>query len=307
MQINQLTYFVAVARTRHFTQAAEQTGVSQPTLSKQIRVLENSFGTPLFVRERGAIELTSAGEALLPHAQRIVLEAENAVRSVHEVAMLRRGRVRLGATPSLCESLLPEALNLFHRKYPDVELEIHEAGSGVLTQELVLGRLDIALVIEPFHDAASELESTRLMTESLVLASPVESAMPDAMSVADLREVPLVMFREGYDLRDVTIRACADAGFAPLLAIEGGEMSAVLRFVESGLGCAIVPSMVLGTRPQLLATRLTDPALDRTIAIAHRGPTPLTLAAQTFKADLLRYLTTHRHTLRGVSVTSPTM
>ena len=69
MQVQQLVYFAAVARTRHFTQAAELVGVAQPTLSKQIRVLENSLGTALFVRNRGAIELTSAGEALLPHAR----------------------------------------------------------------------------------------------------------------------------------------------------------------------------------------------------------------------------------------------
>ncbi|MEO6604891.1 MAG: LysR family transcriptional regulator, partial [Aeromicrobium sp.] len=88
MQIQQLSYFVAVARTRHFTRAAELTGVSQPSLSKQIRVLENSLGTPLFVRNRGAIELTSAGAALLPHAQRILIDVESAERTVREVADL---------------------------------------------------------------------------------------------------------------------------------------------------------------------------------------------------------------------------
>ncbi len=292
MQIHQLTYFVAVARTRHFTRAADMTGVSQPTLSKQIRVLENSLGTPLFVRTRGGIELTSAGEALLPHAQRILIDVESAERTVHEVASLRRGRVRLGATPSMCDGLLPEALTRFHETYPDIDLEIQEAGSRVLTADLAQGRLDVALLIVPLHSDEPDIETTPVLRERLVLASPASSDLPERMDVRALRDLPLVMFREGYDLRDVTFRACASAGFEPRLAVEGGEMSAVLRFVEAGLGHAVVPSMVLATRPQLRATQLDDPPLDRVIAVAHRTSEALPLAAQAFKTELLRHLTT---------------
>jgi DNA-binding transcriptional LysR family regulator len=292
VQIHQLTYFVAVARTRHFTRAAELTGVSQPTLSKQIRVLENSMGTPLFVRDRGGIELTSAGEALLPHAQRILIDVESAERTVHEVANLRRGRVRLGATPSMCDGLLPEALTHFHDMYPDIDLEVQEAGSRVLTRELAQGRLDVALLIVPLHSDEPDIETTPVLRERLVLASPAASDLPDRMEVSKLRDLPLVMFREGYDLRDVTLRACARAGFEPRLAVVGGEMSAVLRFVEAGLGHAVVPSMVLTTRPQLRATHLGSPPLERVIALAHRSSESLPLAAQAFKAELLEHLTT---------------
>lgn len=292
MQIHQLTYFVAVARTRHFTRAAEMTGVSQPTLSKQIRVLENALGTALFVRDRGAIELTSAGEALLPHAQRILIDVDSAERAVHEVASLRRGRVRLGATPSLCDGVLPEALTRFHALYPEIDLEVQEAGSQVLTRELAQGRLDVALLIVPLPSDEPDIETTPVLRERLVLASPPGSALPDRMDVAGLRDLPLVMFRDGYDLRDVTLRACAAAGFEPQLAVEGGEMSAVLRFVQAGLGHAVVPSMVLSTRPQLKSTELQNPPLDRVIAVAHRQSDALPLAVQAFKSDLLDYLRT---------------
>ena len=287
MQIQQLSYFVAVARTRHFTRAAELTGVSQPSLSKQIRVLENSLGTPLFARNRGAIELTSAGAALLPHAQRILIDVESAERTVKEVANLRRGRVRLGATPSLCDGLLPEALRRFHNLYPDIDLEVQEAGSQVLTRELAQGRLDVALITD-----APDIETTPVLREQLVLASATSSDMPVRMNVSALKDIPLVMFREGYYRRDVTLRACRDAGFEPRFAVEGGEMSAVLRFVESGLGCAVVPNMVLTNRPALRATQLDNPPLDRVIALAHRSSEALPLAARAFKAELLAHLTT---------------
>jgi DNA-binding transcriptional LysR family regulator len=290
MQVQQLAYFAAVARTRHFTRAADLVGVSQPTLSKQIRVLENSLGSPLFVRDRGQIELTSAGEALLPHAQRILIDVESAQRSVAEVAGLRRGRVRLGATPSLCDGLLPDLLTRFHDSHPDIELEVQEAGSQVLTRELRQGQLDLALLIVPLRpDGAIEMETietTSILRERLVLASPADADLPDVLGVAALRELPLVMFREGYDLREVTLGACRAAGFEPRLAVEGGEMSAVLRFVEAGLGHAVVPEMVMSTRPGLRSTRLEKPALSREIALAHRTDA-LQLAALAFRDEML--------------------
>ncbi len=290
MQIQQLTYFVAVALNRSFTRAADETGVSQPTLSKQVRVLENTLGTPLFTRDRGPIELTTAGEALLPHAQRILIEVEAAERTVGEVAGLRRGRVRLGATPSMCDGLLPEVLAQFHLQHPHIEMEVHEGGSRVLTRELVEGRLDVALLIAPLQSVDTDIETTPVLRERLVLASHRDADVPDHLTIADLEGLPLVMFREGYDLREVTWRACTQAGFLPTLAIEGGEMGGVLRFVEAGLGHAVVPAMVLPSRPALRSSTLDSPPLERVIAIAHRPVRSLPLAVRAFVSDLRTHL-----------------
>src|SRR5438876_599905 len=155
VQLQQLAYFLAVAETRHFTRAADQVRVAQPSLSKQIKNLERELGAPLFSRSRGNVALTPAGETLLPLARRIR---------------------------------------------------------------------------------------------------------------ADVADHPLVMFREGYDLRDTTLAACGRAGVEPRYAVEGGEMDAVLRFVEAGLGVAVVPSIVVAGRPQFRATPFAPPGLTRTIA-----------------------------------------
>src|SRR3954470_15930962 len=120
VQLQQLRYFAAVADTRHFTRAAERLHVAQPSLSQQIRALERDLGADLFHRARGHITLTDAGEALLPIARRILAATETARREVQEVARLRRGRVRLGATPSLCASLVPDVLRAFHDRFPAV-------------------------------------------------------------------------------------------------------------------------------------------------------------------------------------------
>ncbi|KHL14539.1 DNA-binding transcriptional LysR family regulator [Mumia flava] len=293
MQIQQLAYFVAVARTRHFTHAADECGVSQPSLSKQIRVLENSLGTALFVRERGAVSLTPAGEALLPHAQEILIEVDEGLRAVREVSGLQRGRVRIGATPSMWDGLMSGTLAAFRAAHPGIELEVTEGGSRTLTRGLGRGDLDLALVIVPLRAGDPDLVATPLLRERLVLARPAGTPSrfgDDPIAVADLEGVPLVTFREGYDLRDTTTNACLDAGFEPTLAIEGGEMGAVLRFVEDGLGYAVVPPMVLASRPGLRGTPIERPRLTRTIALAHRRTEALPLASQAFRRMLVEHL-----------------
>lgn len=154
MQFQQLLYFVAVAETRHFTRAAERVHVSQPSLSQQIKALENELGAELFSRARGNIALTDAGEALLPLARRILADADTARIEVQELAQLRRGRVRLGATPSLCTGLLPDVLRAFHDRHPGIQLLIEEGGSHDLVRELARGALDLALIVLPLPAAS---------------------------------------------------------------------------------------------------------------------------------------------------------
>lgn len=312
MQLQQLAYFIAVAEVRHFTQAAEALGVAQPSLSKQIRALETELGAPLFGRARGNITLTAAGEALLPLANRILADVDTARLEVQELAGLRRGRVRLGATPSLCAGLLADVLRHFHDTYPGIQLLVEEGGSRDLVRDLTRGSLDLALVILPLAGDAP-LETAPILREHLVVASGAAAgggrgaALPRRpyLRIEDLRDRPLVMFRSGYDLREATITACRQAGFEPRFAVEGGEMDAVLRFVEAGLGIAVVPSMVLAGRPGLRGTPLTlterpdsaiarrgepAPGLLRTIALAHRKDVALTHAARAFQAVLESFL-----------------
>lgn len=296
MQLQQLAYFLAVAETRHFTQAAERMRVAQPSLSKQIKTLETELGAPLFSRARGNVTLTPAGEALLPLARRMLADAETARREVAELAGLRRGRVRLGATPSLCAGLLADALARFHRDYPGVELQVEEGGSRDLVRDLARGQLDLALIILPLQSSDPALVTQEILSENLVVAcgSGMASGEPGRgrrpyMRIEDLRGRPLVMFRRGYDVREATLAACRQAGFEPRFAVEGGEMDAVLRFVEAGLGIAVVPSMVLENRPGLVGTPLL-PGLRRTVALAHRKDVEPTRAAQAFRATLLAFL-----------------
>jgi DNA-binding transcriptional LysR family regulator len=291
VQLQQLAYFVAVAEVRHFTRAAQTLRVAQPSLSKQIKTLESELGAPLFSRARGNITLTPAGEALLPLARRILADVETARREVQDLTGLRRGRVRLGATPSLFAGLLADALARFRVRYPGIELRVEEGGSRDLVGDLARGHLDLALIILPGKSTGPALETTPILREDLVVVS-ARAARPARpyVRIEDLRDQPLVMFRSGYDLREATQAACRQAGFEPTFAVEGGEMDAVLRFVEAGLGLALVPSMVLAGRPGLAGTPLAPPGLERTIALAHRKDVQPTHAARAFRETLLAFL-----------------
>ncbi|MEV6371675.1 LysR family transcriptional regulator [Micromonospora musae] len=293
VQLHQLRYFVAVAEVRHFTQAADIVGITQPSLSKQIHALEGDLGAPLFERVRGNIALTAAGEVLLPLARRILADVDTATREVQELVGLRRGRVRLGATPSLATSLAPPVLRRFRDAHPAVDLRVEEGGSQDLVRDLLRGDLDLALIIMPAQGADPGLRVDPILRESLVVASaadPETGPTGGELRITDLRDRPMVMFREGYDLRDATIQACRAAGFEPTFAVDGGEMDAVLSFVEAGLGIALVPGIVVSRRPGVRITRLAPPGVTRTIAVARRRDVVPTNAGRELRRILLEYV-----------------
>ncbi|MER5224455.1 LysR family transcriptional regulator [Streptomyces flaveus] len=291
MQFQQLQYFVAVAETRHFTRAADLVHVAQPSLSQQIKALERELGADLFLRARGNITLTDAGEALLPLARRILADAETARHEVGELVQLRSGRVRLGATPSVCTGLLPDVLRAFHDRYPGIRLLIEEGGSHDLVRELARGALDLALVVLPLPSPSPALTTVEVLREDLVVVSSPDAPAPGrgrTVRIGDLEGERLVMFRHGYDLRELTVAACRSAGFEPDFAVEGGEMDAVLGFVRAGLGVAVVPRMVATRAGRgLRVTPLARPGLHRTIALAHRSDVAPPRAARELQRMLL--------------------
>jgi DNA-binding transcriptional LysR family regulator len=291
--LQQLAYFLAVADVRSFTRAADSIGVAQPTLSRQLQALERDLGAPLVDRGgRDGPVLTPAGEAVLPLARRMLADMDSARTAVAEIVGLRRGRVRVGATPSLCIGVLADVLRVFHERHPEIRLELVEGGSQPLVRTLVRGEIDVAMVIVPPTGVDPSLHTTPLLRERLSVASPASDRPPSSrgsMSVRELARRPLVVPRQGYDLRESTLRAFADAGLEPRFAVQGGEMDAVLRLVEAGTGVAVVPDLVFAGRPRLRRTVLT-PALYRTVALARRADLSPTPAVQAFRDTLLGFL-----------------
>ena len=291
MEFQQLRYFVAVAESGKFTAAARDLHVAQPSVSKQVRKLEAELGAVLLERGKSGVALTDAGAILLPWAKRVLADLDGARSEVAGLATLERGRLSVGATPSLSTVLLPRVLAAFHAEHPGITLSVVEAGSRDLVDRLAAGDLDLALVILPLpHEEL--FETTPLIREELVLA--VAKTHPLArrktVRVSDLRGVPLVMFRDGYDLRSATLTACEQAGFHPTFAIEGAEMDGVLRMAAAGVGVAVVPSMVVEPGGPLVAVRISQPMLSRSVGVAFRRDRHHSRAADAFVARLRAFI-----------------
>ena len=291
MELRQLRYFVAVADSGQFTAAARALHVAQPSISKQVRKLEAELDAVLLERRKTGVALTDAGAILLPWAKRVLADVDGARSEVAGLATLDRGRLSVGATPSLSTVLLPRVLAAFHSEHPGIGLTVIEAGSHDLVDRLAAGDLDLALVILPVpHEEL--FETTPLLKEELVLAVAKRHPLAKrrTIRVSDLRGVPLVMFRDGYDLRSVTIAACEQAGFHPTFAIEGAEMDGVLRMAAAGVGVAVVPRMVVETGGPLVAVRLAQPTLSRSVGVAFRRDRHRARAADAFVARLREFL-----------------
>ncbi|QEA28490.1 LysR family transcriptional regulator [Microbacterium sp. CBA3102] len=290
MNLEQLRGFVEVARLGHFTRASEHLHLAQPSLSRQISTLERELGAELFHRARGHISLTAAGETLLPRAQRMLADADAIRDEMGELAGLRRGRVRLGAPPTLCISLVAEAVSSFHAAYPDVDLHLTESGSRLLVEQLAVGAVDIALITasDGLPPAGVSLTRMPLLAEELVVvSSAAEPPLADgpAIDLERLAALPLITFGESYELRATTDAAFREADLTPHPVLEGAEMDTALRFVERGLGVAVVPAMVLFDRPGLRSVRLSHPMMTRTVSLAHRSDvTPAIAVAAMRKA-----------------------
>jgi DNA-binding transcriptional LysR family regulator len=290
VQLNQLAVAVAVAEEENFTRAAARLHLAQPSLSRQIRLLERELGVQLFNRGpgQGLVTLTADGEALLPFIRRVLADVAATGAEARALTGMARGRLSIGATPSLITRVLAPALVDFQASHPGIDLLVVEAGSHQLVPQLASGEVDLALVVQPVTDPL--VATTPLFHDPLVLAVAPEHplAARRRVRVADLDGLSLVMFREGYDLRSVTLDACRDAGVSPHLVSQGGEMDGVLAFVAAGLGAAVVPAIAMPSDGSLIAVPFTRPGLSRTVALAHRNDRPLPRPARALADQLAR-------------------
>ncbi len=154
MQLHQLAYAVAVAEERSFTRAAERLHLAQPSLSRQVRLLEGELGVSLFNRGPGQapVTLTPDGATLLPFMRRVLADVEAPGAEARALAGMVRGRIAVGATPSLITSVLAPALVAFHEGHPGIDLTVFEGGSHQLVPQVAAGEVDLALVVLPVAD-----------------------------------------------------------------------------------------------------------------------------------------------------------
>lgn len=294
MELRHLIYFEAVARHQHVSRAAVELSVAQPAISKQLHDLERELGAgPLFERVGRRLRLTEAGHALLIHARSIIAQVDATRAEMRERGGLRGGRVTIGAPPTVGERLLPAVLAAFHRRYPDIELRMHEGSTQTMLELLDRGEVDVAVVTLPI--ARQGLRVTPLFTERLVVVVGLGHRLAGRAEVtfADLVDEPFLLYQSGGYVREATLNACRAAGYAPRVVLHGGSLAMLLRLAEAGLGIAVIPQLALTGQEPLAALRIREPQLQRTVALVSREGALLPPATVSLRDFLERELVHH--------------
>ncbi|MGZ4839680.1 MAG: LysR family transcriptional regulator [Terriglobales bacterium] len=274
MELHQLRYFCAIAQTGSFSRAAQQTHVSQPSLSQQIRKLEDELGTRLFDRLGRTVRLTEPGRAFLPRARAVLSELEAARSDLVEREASVGGTVCVGVIPTIAPYFLPPYLAAFSRKYPQARVSVLEEITPLLLERLRAGSMDVAVLALPIPVRGHEFESFALATEKLYAVLPKRHplARRTTVTLMELRNDPFLLLRDGHCFRETTVEACRRARLSPHIVFESGQFSSILSMVSAGLGVSIVPEMAVDKRSGCRFIALGDERAVRTIgAVTLKG------------------------------------
>jgi LysR family hydrogen peroxide-inducible transcriptional activator len=250
MEMHQLRYFAAVARTGNFSRAARECRVAQPSLSQQILKLEEEVGERLFDRTQRRAFLTPAGSLFLPHALSILEAAERGRQEIREMCGQVRGKILLGALPTIAPYFLPDIIRSFREKHPGVELIIHEETTQQLLRNLEEKELDLALISDAPPNPRIEIQ--QLFTEELLLCLPTSHPLvrQEKVFADDLQQEKFIFMQDGHCLGTQAQQFCESKGFQPEISCRSAQIGTVLAMVKAGLGISLIPEMALPSAPK---------------------------------------------------------
>jgi DNA-binding transcriptional LysR family regulator len=269
MDLSDLHIFRAVVQEGGITRAAEKLHRVQSNVTTRVRQLEQELGVSLFIRQGKRMHLSPAGGRVLGYADRLIALAEEARDAMHETTP--RGVLRLGSIESTAAVRLPEPLNAYHHRFPDVTLELRTGSIKELVAAVVSGELDAALVVEPVDNPG--VDKVVIYDEELVVVAPVRH--PPIHSARDIAQQAMLAFEPGCAYRLRLEQWFAQAGVFPQRIVEMTSWHAILGCVAAGMGVALLPKMVLNTFPQPMFLRAyslpAELAKAPTVLISRKG------------------------------------
>ena len=284
LDLHKLRLFAAVAEQEHYSRAAEALGISQPALSVHVRDLERYLGVALFERSGRNVRLTDAGRLVQGYARRILALTVELDEAIDDLRGLRAGQLRIGASTTVGEYLLPATLGAFRRRYPGIGVAVEIANTARIIDRLRHGELHLGLVGEPLADP--ELEMTPYRDDELVLIVPPGHRWAGrAVKLEELASEPLITREAGSATRAVAEAVLAAAEFQPRASLELGGTEALKGAVAAGLGvafvsaCAVERELAMGHLAKAAVAGLT---IRRQFQIVRRRGHRLTAAETAF-------------------------
>lgn len=241
MDIRSLRYFVETASLCSFTRAADKLHVTQSTISKMVRQLEDEIGTPLLLREGRRLTLTDTGRVVFERGQEMLASMRQLSREVRDTTALRKGRLALGIPPMI-NSLFTPALKAYRQRYPDIELALTEDTGQAIERQLAAGELEIGMTVLP-TDPGLNLSAAPVASYPIwALGAPgTFRSGQRTMRLGALRDMPLVLLKDDFALTRTLLGKFAEAGFAPRIAAQSGHWDWLVSMASAGLGVALLP------------------------------------------------------------------
>lgn len=287
--LRQLQYAVAVAETLSFRRAAERCHVSQPSLSAQLAQLEAALGVRLFERDRRRVLVTAAGRELTDRARRLLVETDDLTAAARGAGDPLAGTLRVGVIPTISPYLLPAATPALRRAHPALSVLWTEDKTPVLARSLASGALDAALLA--LEADLGEVEHAAIARDAFVLVTPPGHPLgsrPGPASLAEMRDVDVLLLDDGHCLRDQALAVCSRAR-ARELEFRATSLTTLAQIVAGGTGVTLLPRLAVPTeagRSALLVRPFAEPAPHRTIALVWRRRSPLATALRQVAATL---------------------
>lgn len=244
MDVRALRYFTEVVRQQSFTRAAEKLYVTQPTISKMLRQLEEELGCTLLLREGRKLHLTDSGQAVYQRGLAILQEFHQLEAQLGDINELKTGELRLGIPP-MVGMQIAGSISAFRRRYPGVTLKIVESGGLTVQQAVLNGGLDIALTALPV-DADLPLNTLELMRHPLCVLLPRNAHWRNrsSMGLVELADHPLLILNDEFSLNRQLMRAFQRQGLTPEIAVRSAQWDFLAAMVQAEMGLAILPEPI---------------------------------------------------------------
>jgi len=290
MNLRALQYFVKLADLRHFSKAADACFVSQPTLSTQIKKLEEELGVQLVERMPKAIMLTPVGEEIADRARLVLNDIEQIRTVARRSSNPEEGVLRLGLFPTLAPYFLPHVVPSVRKRYPKLRLQLAEEKTEDILRMLRQGQLDAGVLALPVGNEGMEMEI--LFEEPFVLALPADHPLVGRKNVSmdDLRGAELLLLEEGHCLRDHALEVCALADAHERVDFHATSMETLRQMVAAEVGITLMPLLAvkppIAATPNVVVRRFADPAPSRTIAMVWRSSSALSGFLREFAQSL---------------------
>ena len=264
-----MAYWLAVVEEGSFTRAALRMHVSQPSLSQQVRLLEQEIGGELLERLPRSVRLTAAGKAYLPHAQTAVRAAGRAQHAARSALNLEMGELEISTVRSIAAGILPDLVQSWRQCQPGTFVRLHEFTHRSLAEDSVRGGVGDLGIGPPPIDWTGPVRRLG-WEEFLVVLSPEDPrASRRAVRLADLKDREWVMFERGNGLHDLIVSACTSAGFTPRHAVLTSQVETAARLAAAGVGPTLVPENVIPEGLEAALLRV-DPPLGRELTVYAR-------------------------------------